>query len=292
MIKLILCAIILLTFSACNLEIINEQEPDLTKENETTATISTTKTEEPATFTTPETTMLVIPSMVEETTINETTESYLEIEESTETTIETTEATTIKETEFIPIQEPIYGEFYDDVDLITAALLSNDVSLLSNEKDIFVYTEVIRISNELGITNSSDFDKIKAVHDYIIENGTYDPDALDERAEVSPDSSTAYGMLSNGKGICLGYTKTFQIFMNYLGVECIIVKGSANDGEDHAWNMLKLDDVWYHIDVTWGDPVPDRGGVSYNYFLKNDNYMEITSHVWDLINSPRAEINY
>ena len=64
------------------------------------------------------------------------------------------------------------------------------------------------------------------------------------------------------------------------GIECEIVTGSGR-GESHAWNLVKMEDGWYHVDVTWDDPIPDvEGKVSYLYFLKNDAYMA-KDHVWN-----------
>ena len=58
--------------------------------------------------------------------------------------------------------------------------------------------------------------------------------------------------------------------LNESGIETKIVLGKGN-GEDHAWNLVKLHDIWYHLDCTWDDPVPDvKGRVLYNYFNLND----------------------
>ncbi len=175
-----------------------------------------------------------------------------------------------------------------DVERISNALSNDDVSLLADENEIFVFEEIKRICGEIINEDMNLFEKELAVHDYIIENCTYDLDALDERKTVSQHSSTAYGVLKNGKSICLGYTKTFKIFMDYLGIECIIVEGTANGGEDHAWNMVKIDETWYNVDVTWDDPVPDFGTLYHSYFNATDEYLKDNSHVWDTNLYPEA----
>jgi len=56
----------------------------------------------------------------------------------------------------------------------------------------------------------------------------------------------------------------------------------------HAWNLVKVDDEWYHLDTTWNDPVPDRGnGIRYDYFLLNDTDMRV-DHAWEAVDYPKA----
>ena len=41
---------------------------------------------------------------------------------------------------------------------------------------------------------------------------------------------------------------------------------------NHAWNLIKIDGEWYHIDVTWDDPTPDLlGRVNHVFFLISDD---------------------
>jgi transglutaminase/protease-like cytokinesis protein 3 len=43
-------------------------------------------------------------------------------------------------------------------------------------------------------------------------------------------------------------------------------------GEEHVWNIVKVDGKWYNIDLTWDDPILDNGEsmISYDFFLKNN----------------------
>lgn len=105
----------------------------------------------------------------------------------------------------------------------------------------------------------------KAIHDYMILHTAYDYDRL-YNGTIPMDSYYPEGLIVNGLAVCDGYRKTFQLFMDILGIECIGVTGKGNGGA-HAWNQVKLDGEWYVVDVTWDDPVPDRPGeISYNYF--------------------------
>ena len=122
---------------------------------------------------------------------------------------------------------------------------------------------------------STDREKVKAVHDWLVKNVKYDYDNY--AARTIPDSS--YGMagpILHGKAVCQGYAETFEYFMDVLGIECEMVTGTANNGNGswtgHAWNKVKLDGNWLYLDVTWDDPVPDRGDCVhwYKYYLVAD----------------------
>ena len=93
----------------------------------------------------------------------------------------------------------------------------------------------------------------------------------------------------------MGYTTSFQMFMDMLGVECIIVRGEAT-GEEHAWNMVHIGDNWYHVDCTWDDYVPDYDGrpAVHMFYMLTDSAACI-DHSWDKEAAPKADsedLNY
>ena len=97
----------------------------------------------------------------------------------------------------------------------------------------------------------------------------------------------------DGKGICLGYASTFQLFMDLLGIQCITVEGTAHGGtSDHAWNQVCLDGDWYCVDVTWDDPTT-YGTVSertaHRYFNVTSDFLQDTDHQWEASGIPEAE---
>lgn len=120
---------------------------------------------------------------------------------------------------------------------------------------------------------SNSYDNIKMVHDYLIENIEYD-------TTISKSNIyNIYGAMVNGEAVCEGYARSFKYLMDSLGIPCILVigKGTNSEGktENHAWNYVQVEDVWYAIDTTWDDPVSMTGWVSqsskYRYFLKGSN---------------------
>lgn len=98
-----------------------------------------------------------------------------------------------------------------------------------------------------------------SVHDYLVSHAAYD-ESLTLR--------TGYDLLIGGSAVCVGYTEVYQQLLVRAGVPCRIV--SSPDME-HQWNLVNIDGAWYHVDVTWDDPVPDlQGHVSHHYFLLTD----------------------
>lgn len=105
----------------------------------------------------------------------------------------------------------------------------------------------------------SDQDKTLALYDYLVANSVYDDDALAAAEESGytktdgfeyEDSFNAYGVLVNGKGVCMSYAYAFRLLCDLSGVECVVVTGYLSGNLPHAWNMVKLDGEWYEIDCT------------------------------------------
>ena len=143
--------------------------------------------------------------------------------------------------------------------------------------------KVDEIVRDLNLMSSkiSDLEKVRMIHDYIIDNAYYAVNSTHSNVY------TAYGALIEGKAVCAGYSKAFQHIAHKAGLETIYVSGIANNGggyESHAWNKVKLDGDWYNIDVTWDDPVSSKPMLNYDYFLKADR--ELPMH------KPGSKVSY
>ncbi|RKD31944.1 transglutaminase domain-containing protein [Thermohalobacter berrensis] len=150
--------------------------------------------------------------------------------------------------------------------------INKHLNVLKKAKD-----EIIR---EIIKPDMSDYEKVKAIHDYIINNSKYDSVNYNNNT-IPPESYSAYGILVKGTGVCEGYAEAFKLIMDDLGIESIIVSGRAGN-QDHAWNIIKLDGEYYHIDLTWDDPVMDDGSdvLRYDYFNLSDKQMS-KDHIWN-----------
>lgn len=123
--------------------------------------------------------------------------------------------------------------------------------------------------NEHDISNLSTRDKIKEIHDYIIDKSEYDTLKTKNINDKTYKSNTAYGVLVEGFGICSGYSDAMKLFLDKLN---IINYKVSND--QHIWNLVYLDGEWYHLDLTWDDPVSDKNITRDNYFLITSKTLE------------------
>ncbi len=121
--------------------------------------------------------------------------------------------------------------------------------------------------------------RIKKIHDYIINNTTYDKDRSDKKI-IKYKSDNAYGVLIEKYGLCGGYTDAMMLFL-----ESFNLKNYKIATENHIWNYLNLDDKWLHLDLTWDDPITDNGKniLDDTYFLISDR---------DLRSIEKEEHNY
>lgn len=134
----------------------------------------------------------------------------------------------------------------------------------------------------------SEYEKVLAIHDYILENGRYDA-RLYSKGEVPPESYSAYGILGLGVGVCESYAKSMKYLLDKADIESMIVIGSSK-GENHAWNLVNIEDEYYHIDPTWNDPIIEDGTqiIRYNFLNLSDDQIERT-HSWNREDYPEAK---
>lgn len=136
----------------------------------------------------------------------------------------------------------------------------------SNDIDV-IRDKVNAIEAKLKDDSLSVQDQIKVYHDYIIDNTVYDSNRSDNNM-VQYRSDTAYGTLLQGYSLCGGYTDSMAIILNDMGI--VNYKISS---DDHIWNAVKINNTWYHLDLTWDDPVTSDGTnlIEHDFFLVDTN---------------------
>lgn len=139
----------------------------------------------------------------------------------------------------------------------------------SNEEKDKLNSIVKDIISKNITDNMSVKDKIKTIHDYIINSTDYDTLKTNNINDNTYKSNTAYGVLVEHYGICSGYSDAMALFLDELN---IINYKVSND--QHIWNLVFLDGVWYHLDLTWDDPVSDKNITRDNYFLITTNTLK------------------
>lgn len=107
--------------------------------------------------------------------------------------------------------------------------------------------------------------KAKAAHDLIARKVQYDDNYLTN--PENPFHQSAYSVFCDDHSVCAGYTKAFEMLMNGAGIDTIALLST-----DHAWNMIKINDSWYHTDCTWDDMDGYSGyEMIYNFFNRSES---------------------
>lgn len=105
----------------------------------------------------------------------------------------------------------------------------------------------------------TELQKALFLHDYLATHAQYD---------TTYTGYDAYTILVKGTGVCEAYTRAYRLLLNRVGIASGIVR---SQNLDHVWNLVRIAGSWYHIDVTWDDPLQDRiGQVSHKHFCTSD----------------------
>ena len=115
--------------------------------------------------------------------------------------------------------------------------------------------------------NMTASEKERYIHDFICQNVRYDK-------LKKPYSHEIIGPLGQGVGVCEGIAKSVKILCDALGLWCIIAVSEANPDQGvkyrHAWNILKLDGQYVHLDATFDNSLGHDGVIRYDYFNLDD----------------------
>lgn len=115
-----------------------------------------------------------------------------------------------------------------------------------------------------GLSKMTDFQKEVFVHDFILNNVEYDHTLGDGGTRLEP--YTVYGVFVEKKAVCEGIAKAVKLLLNILDVRCIVVDGQV-DGQGHSWNMVRLKNFDYNLDVTFDmGLMVHKGVMRYDYF--------------------------
>ncbi len=166
---------------------------------------------------------------------------------------------------------------WDNTSIVAAVKSGDDSTLDSDEKKLF--NKVNEVLGSIINEGMSDLKKEKAVYCWLTENCEYDHRHYELPPSAPRISYEPYGAIVEGRAVCLGYATAFQLFMDILDIECITVVGAAfSSRADHAWNMVKIDDEWYCVDLTWDAGFEPEW---FSFFNKSSEYFACTDHQWD-----------
>lgn len=155
---------------------------------------------------------------------------------------------------------------YSPLNNIVSELIFTYLDANTYKRDLYE-RKLIEILEETVLPGMSQRQIALSIHDYLAGHFVYDS---------TMEHHEPYDLIINGSAVCEGYTKAYQDLLELAGLECI---ECLSEDMNHSWNMVKLGNEWYHVDVTWDDPVPDiQGRVNHQYFLLDDATISDSDH--------------
>jgi len=152
--------------------------------------------------------------------------------------------------------------------------------LTTQKQEQEINNKVKEIVKNNHLKQMTDFEKVYFVNKYLAQNIAYSSNATD-------GGHSAYAALFDHKAVCQGYALAAYRLLTEAGVDTRYITGQVH-GQNHAWNKVKVDGKWYNLDITWNDPMPDRGDrYRLNYFLITDQQLA-KDHTWNYRNENPA----
>lgn len=167
-----------------------------------------------------------------------------------------------------------YNYYYRFIDNTLENYYEFDMPALK-QRDLDLKVEAYNKAKELISSmpkELDDYGKVSWIYKYIVDNISYVED-LETYMNSSP--KYIYDGLVNGKTQCSGFADTMTMMCNLAGIEALTISGKTLEG--HAWNLVKIDDDFYHCDPTGDSGI--RQGLPEGYndiwlsFLKSDEMM-------------------
>ncbi|MDE5854480.1 MAG: hypothetical protein K2H19_05395 [Ruminococcus sp.] len=160
----------------------------------------------------------------------------------------------------------------------TAVITVNVAYRTTAEQEAELDEKVTEILASLDFGSGSDYDKVKAIYDYVAENVSYNINGSDMKF-------SAYGAGIQGEAVCEGYSLLLYRLLMETGIKCRLIPGDA--GGLHIWNMAEIDGVYYFMDITFDSMKTSN---KHSFFLKGSNNFDKT-HKFDVsdliaVNSP------
>lgn len=155
------------------------------------------------------------------------------------------------------------------------------VKSYTSDDIVLINQKIDELYPQLVFDYNSYEQNIRNIHDYIINSTKYDSERS-EKGIVNYRSDIAYGPLFEGYAICGGYSDLMELFLEKMGIRNYKVSS-----DNHVWNVVEIGGQWYHIDLTWDDPVASDGKnyLDHSYFLVTSNQlrnMEKTQHSYNI----------
>lgn len=157
------------------------------------------------------------------------------------------------------------GYYGSETDTQLSGQIRYNFTFLSNaEQEAAVTAKLNELIPTLNIGNGTDGEKATAIYTYLCNNVTYDYEHLSDDTYILKHS--AYAALINGTSVCQGYALLFYRMALMMGLDSRMITG-----DNHAWNIVKIGDLYYLLDATWDSEMNCAKLYKY-YFRGNPNF--------------------
>ena len=163
-------------------------------------------------------------------------------------------------------------------------LVSDELEIQNMNNELKIAIKEI-ISNNIK-SNMSEYDMELAIHDALVKKVDYYK--YEDINNIPNVKHTAYGALVQNEAVCDGYAKAFMLILKELNIDSIIVSGDL-DNIAHAWNIVKIDGEYYHVDVTSDNVnVKNTKEVVHTYFNLSDKEITKKHKLTNVLEIPKC----
>ncbi len=178
----------------------------------------------------------------------------------------------VKDKYFLPLMNNYVNPYNEYKNFNTSIINESEVhvsinKLYTDEDKIKINNKIKQILTELNIKKYDySLNDIKNIHDYLIKYIEYDTEYDDIKIDTP---NTAIGALINKKAICSGYADALALILDELNIPNFKVSS-----EDHIWNVIKFNNEWKHIDLTWDDDEHNKNNYYNFYYISTKELLE------------------
>lgn len=167
-----------------------------------------------------------------------------------------------------PLQSTVKVKFHYSKD---------EIELLKNK--------IYKVVSDFKLKNKHISDKEKAIHDFLAQKVSYSTNLY------SVNSHNICGPLIENSAVCEGYALAFKLLCDEMQIPCMIVNGTAQDengiSENHSWNIVRVNNTNFHVDVTWNSDLMRNNAPSV-YYNVSESFIR-KNHLWDIRVWPRCQ---
>ena len=180
-----------------------------------------------------------------------------------------------------------YNVIYTNYNTLGRIMIKVEKSYNNHEIEM-LENKIDEIYNKIVKKGMNTREKILTIHDYIIEKTTYDNERaeaitlMDENYIPIYQSHKAVGPLIQEMAICGGYSDAMALFLIKMNIPNYKISNKS-----HIWNYVYVDGKWYHLDLTWDDPVTNNN----RELLIHDYFLISTEKLFSLKNNHNFEQN-